>query len=103
LSRSFSTTRPRFGGKSVQEFEQSVLFPYLGSRDMPLPATLRDFLVAEFPVETEGDEAAEDAELRAISVAAEIEAALEESLRSGRFILVVAAPQIPIGVQSVIR
>jgi len=88
-------------GKTLAEFEQDVFLPYARKRtwDVAAPTSLHEFLVAEF-----GDGIEEESsgvEPTASSVE-EIESNLSESLRSGRFVLVLAAPVIPEKVRRVL-
>ena len=77
-------------GLSIQEFEQMVLHPFLVAtgRDSPLPT------VAEYVAE---------ATQRGGGGADELVDQLAQTLAAGDFALVVAAPQIPVGVQRVLE
>lgn len=86
-------------GKTLDEFEQDVFLPYRRAVAGGAPISLREFLVDTFG---SGDEdVSEDPDLPPSGVG-EIETALAESLRNGRFVLVVAAPEIPEGVRRVL-
>jgi hypothetical protein len=80
-------------GKSLEEFERSVLSPYLKQVNAgTIPSSLSEFLKASF--------ATEDVE---IDANVDIEGALAATLQSGRFVLLVAAPEIPPGVRRVLE
>lgn len=77
-------------GKTLEEFDREVLRPRLGEDD---PRSLREFVVDELLQRSDDIEDAADRLLESLS----------ETLRSGDFTLVVAAPAIPEGVQRVIE
>lgn len=77
-------------GKTLAEFEREVLRPRLGANDS---RGLREFVVDEL---MQGNDDAEDATDRLLE-------SLSETLRSGEFTLVVAAPEIPEGVERVME
>lgn len=85
-------------GKTLLEFEQDVLAPYLRAVHSESSVTLREFLSETFGPQEEA--AAGESDLSPATE--EIEASLAETLRSGRFVLVVAAPVIPEGVRRVL-
>jgi hypothetical protein len=77
-------------GMTLGSFEHDVLAPTLGADDS---RSLREFVIDELVTEADDvDEAAD-----------QVLAGLSETLRSGDFALVVAAPLIPDGVQRVIE
>lgn len=77
-------------GMTLEQFERDVLRPRLGEDE---PKSLREFVVDELLSGTEGIDEEADRVLDALS----------ETLRSGDFALVVAAPEIPAGVQRVME
>ncbi len=77
-------------GMTLEQFEHDVLRPRLGDND---PRSLREFVIGELLNGSE--EVDEEAD--------QVLDALSETLRSGDFALVVAAPNIPEGVQRVIE
>jgi len=77
-------------GLTVEEFERSVLRRKLGDDD---PRGLRDFILEELLVGAEDPEEAAEQTLEGLG----------ETLRTGDFALVLAAPTIPAGVQRVIE
>jgi hypothetical protein len=77
-------------GKTLEEFEREVLRPRLGQDD---PRSLREFVVGELLQSSDDIEDAADRLLESLS----------ETLRSGDFTLVVAAPEIPEGVVRVME
>jgi hypothetical protein len=86
-------------GKTLRDFEQDVFLPYASTGERDLPVSLRGFLTDRFAAGV-GDVSV-DADVPPSAVE-EIETALAENLRSGRFVLVVAAPEIPEGVRRVL-
>ncbi len=89
-------------GQSLEEFERSVLRPY-ATKELGLtpPPSLRQFLQSRFA--TPIDEAAEAQPLAEensdVDALDALERGLASTLESGRFTLVVAAPEIPPGVR----
>jgi hypothetical protein len=77
-------------GKTLAEFEREVLRQRLGATDS---RGLREFVVDEL---MQGNDDVEDATDRLLE-------SLSETLRSGEFTLVVAAPEIPEGVERVME
>jgi hypothetical protein len=86
-------------GKTLGEFEQDVFLPYRRAVAGGASISLRKFLADEFASGVE--EAPDDLDLSPSGVG-EVETALAENLHSGRFVLVVAAPEIPEGVRRVL-
>jgi len=85
-------------GKTLAEFERDVFLPYAG-RHGAAPSSLSEYLVAAFDLT---EEEATDADSPSPSIDT-IETALSGSLRTGRFVLVVAAPKIPERVRCVLE
>ena len=77
-------------GLTVEDFERDVLRRKLGESD---PRGLRDFILEELVAEAEDPEEAAERTLEGLG----------ETLRTGDFALVLAAPTIPEGVQRVIE
>jgi hypothetical protein len=77
-------------GLTVEEFERAVLRHKLGDSD---PRGLQDFILEELVSEAEDPEEAAQRTLEGLG----------ETLRTGDFALVLAAPTIPAGVQRVIE
>ena len=77
-------------GLSVEDFERDVLHQRLGVND---PRTLREFVADELVAHEDDPEEAAEETLEQLG----------ETLRSGHFALVVAAPKIPAGVHRVIE
>jgi hypothetical protein len=77
-------------GLTVDEFERDVLRMKLGDDD---PRTLREFIAEELVADADDPEEAAEHTLEELG----------ETLRSGDFALVVAAPSIPAGVERVIE
>jgi hypothetical protein len=86
-------------GKTLAEFEQDVFLPYAKTEVGPIPTGMRAYLADTFGSGVE--EASDDADPPSL-VVDEIETALAENLRTGRFLLVVAAPEIPESVERVL-
>jgi hypothetical protein len=86
-------------GASLDEFERDVLVPYLRTGTNIGPVGLRSFLLDAFGAE---DGLAEDGDVPQPRIG-DIETALSETLRTGQFVLVVAAPEIPEGVERVLN
>lgn len=86
-------------GQTLPEFEQDVFLPYARALNGDAPTSLRAFLADQFAQPVAGTTSDDE---RQPSVD-EIETALRDNLRSGRFVLVVAAPDIPEPVHRVLE
>jgi hypothetical protein len=81
-------------GQSLDEFQRAVYDPYAGTSGSPA-GSLSEFIATQFGT---GGGLTDEGELAAADLAA-VEERLERSLETGRFVMVVAAPQVPLGVR----
>jgi hypothetical protein len=80
-------------GQGIAEFETGVVVPYLATLGSDAPGSLLDHLAAAFDDDLQGGE---DRARSALD-------RLGQTLETGEFTLVVAAPDIPLGVQRVLE
>jgi hypothetical protein len=78
-------------GQTPDEFLHAVVQPYSSRRNLPVPESIETFIAASFS----GDGAQTDESVDVALVARN----LETTLQQGTFVLVVAAPEIPAGIE----